>query len=207
MDRLLRRTLLHLLEIEAIKFGSFRLKLHEKHPDAPLSPIYVDLRTVRSYPFVLRNVVVLLGKVVLTLKPDYVADVPTAATPIVGAIAATFDIPMVSPRMELKTHGTKGSIDGSLEPGANVVVVDDLITRADSKIKAVSILRHAGAFVKDIVVFLDREQGGAEQLAHDGCQLHALTSLREMLRVYVEDGLIGGSVEKRVLAYLGEEAV
>lgn len=200
---LLRRTIVDLFEIGAVKFGEFRLKLHESNPDAPLSPIYVDLRLVRSHPYLLRNVVAILGRRVVSLNPDFVADVPTAATPIVGAMAAFFDIPMLTPRLAAKAHGTAAKVEGDVRQGAHVVVVDDLITKADSKLAAIEGLEGAGLVVRDVVVLIDRCQGGGTELAKRGYSLHAAATLLEMLEVYEAERMITGAQVKRVREYLG----
>ena len=78
-----------LLATGAVKFGAFRLKLHEKQPDAPLSPIYVDLRTLRSFPDALDDAVVTLVEMIAAreLSFDLYADVPQAATPLVAVLS------------------------------------------------------------------------------------------------------------------------
>ena len=183
----LRYVCLGLLDIGAVKFGSFRLRLHETHPDAPLSPIYIDLRLIRSFPWLLRNIAGLMGRKVAAIAPRFIADVPTAATPLASVMAVSFDLPMLTPRAEQKTHGVRSQIEGAPIPGSTVVVVDDLITHAESKLGAIALLRAAELIVSDVVVFLDREQGGKEQLAAAGCSLHSVIFLSEMLDFYVSE--------------------
>ena len=101
-----------LLKIGAIKFGNFRLKLHEKNPDAPLSPIYIDLRLLRSFPDVIDSAVESIRQLSADFIFDIYADVPTAATPIVAILSHVTRVPMISPRKEEKKHGTKAPIDG-----------------------------------------------------------------------------------------------
>jgi uridine monophosphate synthetase len=195
------RIVMDLMSVGAIRFGQFRLKLHDRNPNAPLSPIYVNLRDIRSYPHLLRDVAALLGERVIGLSPAFVADVPTAATPLVGVIAASFNIPMLSPRPAQKTHGIPTTIDGQPLPGAKVVLVDDLITQADSKIEAINILTAHGLRVDDVVVFLDREQGGADALALRGCALHSLLTMTSMLAALVRLGQISHDTRDDVLRY------
>ena len=202
MNSLLRRTALDLFDVGAVKFGRFRLKLHETNPQAPLSPIYIDLRTARSFPPILRDVAAVLGRMVIDLRPDFVADVPTAASSIVGVIACFFNLPMLSPRIDRKTHGVQGQVEGAFDPGAAVVLVDDLITRAQSKLEAVQVLRAHGLIVKDVVVLVDREQGGRAGLLEHGCELHAAFTLNEMLDLYAREGRITLEQQREVLSYL-----
>ena len=81
-----------LFDINAIKFGAFRMKLHDTNPDAPLSPIYVDLRILRSFPKAMDAAIVLYIDMVKNLSFDILADVPTAATPIVARAATPCSI-------------------------------------------------------------------------------------------------------------------
>src|SRR5689334_18744682 len=78
-----------------IRFGAFRLKLHESNPDAPLSPFYIDLRLVKSHPDLMDGVTDLLIRLMRGLKFDLIADVPTAGTPFAAIIAHKLRMPMI----------------------------------------------------------------------------------------------------------------
>ena len=95
-----------LLTSGAVKFGAFRLKLHETQPDAPLSPIYVDLRVLRSFPDALDTAVAALAEMIdaRELRFTRYADIPMAATPLVAVLSHLTRVPMITPR-EAKTHG------------------------------------------------------------------------------------------------------
>lgn len=194
-----------LLKIGCIKFGNFRLKLHEKNPDAPLSPIYVDLRLLRSFPDVMDAAVSVYKELAKCLKFDCLADVPTAATPMTAILAHEIRVPMVSPRQDDKSHGTARKIDGAYQQGQTALVVDDLITKADSKLAAISTLIENGLQVRDVVVLVDREQGGVAQLAEHGCNCHSAFTLRNLLSLYHEMGAITPADCDRTMAYLKEQ--
>lgn len=89
-----------------------------------------------------------------------------------------------------------------LEKGKVALVVDDLVTRADSKLEAIEILETGGLIVKDVVVVFDREQGGDEQLAKKGYTLHAALKIKPTLRFYAKVGKITQKQLTRVLDYL-----
>ena len=93
----------NLLKVGGVKFGEFRLKLHEKNDRAPLSPIYFDLRVIRSFPSLMYSVTNLYLEMMGSLRFDLLADVPTAATPIVAVLSHRTGVPMVSPRVRLRT--------------------------------------------------------------------------------------------------------
>lgn len=194
---------LELFDIGAVKFGAFKLKLHEKKPDAPLSPIYIDLRVLRSFPTAMDITVEVYKELVAGLKFDLYADVPTAATPIVAVLSHKTKTPMISPRLEEKKHGIKRPIDGVFKEGQVALLVDDLITKAESKLEAISILEENGLQVQDVVVLIDREQGGVQELERRGYACHMAFKLGELLRLYLEAEKISREQYERTMTYLG----
>lgn len=193
---------LGLFDIGAVKFGQFRLKLHEKNPDAPLSPIYIDLRILRSFPRVMSLAVSVYEELSRGLDFEVYADVPTAATPIVAILSHSTVIPMISPRLDAKAHGTRASIDGDFKAGQVVLVVDDLITKAESKLEAISTLEEKGLQVRDIIVLVDREQGGADELASRGYTCRSAYKLGELLSFYLDSGRINQETYNQTVDYL-----
>jgi len=193
---------LKLFDIGAIKFGAFRLKFHEKKPDAPLSPIYIDLRVLRSFPTVMDWAIKVYKELVAGLKFDVYADVPTAATPIVAVLSYETKTPMISPRKEEKDHGIKHPIDGAFKDGQIALLVDDLITKADSKLETISALEENGLKVQDVVVLVDREQGGVQELEKRGYACHIGFKLKELLKLYLESGKISRQQYEQTVTYL-----
>jgi orotate phosphoribosyltransferase len=191
-----------LLKTRAVKFGAFRLKLHEKQPDAPLSPIYVDMRVLQSYPDALDTAVAALAELIESrgLKFTCYAGIPVAAMPLVAVLSHVTRVPMVTPR-EVKTHGSTETVDGSFTPGETVLVIDDVVSQADSKLEAIAVLESRGLVVRDVVVLVDREQGGAAQLAAAGHTLHAVLQLSRTLAYWQESGAIDVSTLERVRDY------
>lgn len=185
-----KRLSAQLFDIGAIKFGDFRLKLHDKNPEAPLSPIYIDLRVLRRFPEAKTTAVDVYQELVRPLQFDLLADIPTAATPLVSSLSDRLGVGMITPRIDAKAHGTRVKIDGLLDSdkGKTVVLIDDLITRADSKLEAVEILTSRGLVVRDIVVLIDRKQGGKEQLAAAGFDLHSALTMDKMLDFHARVG-------------------
>jgi orotate phosphoribosyltransferase len=191
-----------LLEIGAIKFGNFKLKLHEKNPDAPLSPIYIDLRLLRSFPDVIDSAVAVYRDLSKNFLFDVYADVPTAATPIVAILSHATRIPMISPRKEEKKHGTTAPIDGVFTPGQKVLLIDDLITNAASKVEAISVLEENGLMISGVAVLIDREQGGIAELEKNGFRCQSAFRLTELLEFYFGKGLISKDNYQHTRDYL-----
>ena len=188
-----------------MKFGDFRLKLHDKYPNAPPSPIYLDLRILRSLPDVMDSAVEVYESLANGLKFDLLADIPRAATPIVAILSHKSRVPMVSPRMEEKEHGIRRHIDGLFEPGQRALVIDDLITLADSKLAAITILEENGLRVTDVLVLIDREQGGVEALRRHGVTCHCAFKLKSLLDFYLEEKRITPQQYEKTVGYLKNE--
>lgn len=191
-----------LFKIGAVKFGAFRLKIHDTRPDAPLSPFYIDLRLLRSFPDAKKKAVKAYIKVLRKLDFELIADVPTAATPLVSSICDALNVPQVTPRMDKKTHGTGAKIDGVFKKGQKVVLVDDLVTHARSKIEVIEVLHGAGLKVKDVIVLVDREQGGGDELEAAGCKLHAVLPITALFKYYLDSGEISAKKYAQISEYL-----
>jgi len=185
-----------LFNIGAVKFGNFRLKLHDQNPEAPLSPVYLDLRLLRRFPEAKAAAVDVYQELVMPLRFDLLADIPTAATPLVSSLSDRLGMGMVTPRTDAKTHGTGAKVDGLLDSdkGRVAVLIDDLITTSASKQEAANVLVAQGLTVNDVVVLIDRKQGGREQLAAEGYSLHSGLTMDKMLDLYVRRGMISQTV-------------
>ena len=98
--------------------------------------------------------------------------------------------PMVYPRREKKAYGTGRMVEGKFEKGERVVVLDDVITTGTSKVEAIEPLVNAGLQVQDVVVLIDREQGGSAELAARGYRVHAVMKISEIVEYLLKAGQI-----------------
>jgi len=178
---------LALHDLGCIQFGHFTLA------SGQVSPIYIDLRLLVSDPATLRMVARAYTHMLRHLQFDRIAAIPYAGLPIGTAVALEAGRPLIYPRKEVKGHGTQRAIEGKFEPGERVVVLDDVITTGGSKLTAIEPLEAAGLKVQDVVVLLDREQGGKEELAEQGYQLHSVLTMRELLAALQANGRMGES--------------
>ena len=185
-----------LFDAGCIKFGTFTLK------SGLTSPVYIDLRLLASYPALLRDVARAMAASAQELAFDRIAAIPLAGLPIGTALALEMDRPMIYPRPEVKTHGRQRAIEGEFSPGETALVVDDLITRGTSKIEAIEPLKEAGLVVKDVLVLIDREQGGVEDLAQQGYRLHAILKFTDILETLKAAECITPEQHAEVLNYL-----
>ena len=172
------------LSTGCVKFGEFTLKSGLK------SPIYIDLRLLVTYPKLLAQVASAYLPVLEKLKFDRLAGLPYAALPIVTAISLQAGYPVIYPRKEIKTYGTKAEIEGEYQAGETAVVVDDLTTTGGSKFEGIEKLTGAGLHVKDVVVLIDRQSGAKEALAEAGFRLHSVLTISEMLDYWETTGKV-----------------
>ena len=173
-----------LLDAGCIKFGSFTLK------SGMQSPIYIDLRQIITYPKLLAQVGSAYLPLLNKLPFDRIAGLPYAAIPIATAISLQGNYPMIYPRKEVKTYGTKAEIEGEYHAGETVVVIDDLATTGGSKFEAIEKLTGVGLIVKDVVVLVDRQSGAKESLAQAGYAMHAVLTISQLLEYWEENGKV-----------------
>ncbi len=183
-----------------IKFGSFILASGKQ------SPIYIDLRRVVSFPGLFEMVVKAYVNLFKELKFDHVAGVPYAALPTGAVVAWKLGRSFIYPRKEAKQHGTGNLIEGVFQSGQTTVVLEDVITSGGSIVTSVDVLRDAGLKVKDVLVLVDREQGGGSKIAAAGLNLHAVMTISEILRILKKCELIDAQTFQSVSGYINENS-
>lgn len=179
-----------------IKFGEFKLK------SGIMSPVYCDFRGLISNPDTLHQVGLALAEKAFEIGCDRIAGIPYAGLPLGVAASLAGNIPMIYPRKEVKDYGTMKLIEGAYERGEQVLVIDDIITDGASKIEAIAPLTEAGLKVTDVLIILDREQGGDKILAKAGYKLHSLGKLSEVLDALVESGKVDAGMRAKVAKFI-----
>ncbi len=173
-----------LLDAGCVKFGDFELKSGDR------SPIYFDLRLLTGHPELLSRVADAFAPILEKLTFDRLAAVPYAGLPIAIAIALRLGQPLIYPRKEAKEYGTGATVEGGFHPGEAVVLIDDLVTSAGSKLEAVDKLTAVGLKVRDVVVLIDREAGGHKALSEAGLELHSVFTFSELIDHWAASGAL-----------------
>lgn len=206
----------------AVKFGAFKLKLHETKPDAPLSPIYFNLRTPDNpkpgplTPEILDMVGESFSGLANVYDVDHdtvVAGIPNAGDPLAVAYAKNLEKygqqVQIIQLVKEESGGTRkiAGVKDHAAKGKKVLLIDDLITQADTKLEAARVVEEDGGIVAAFLVMLDRQQGGTQQLEAAGYEVLYLFTLSALLEHYVRAGSIAADKQAEVLAYVAENSV
>ena len=184
-----------------IKFGRFTLKSGIE------SPFYVDLRPLASDPKILK----LLANYLLDMLPldnfDLICGVPYAALPMATAMSLESYLPLIIKRKEAKQYGTKKILEGIYKPGQNCLLVEDVITSGASLLETIPEIENEGITVSDIVVVLDRQQGGREMLEKKGFRVHSLFTISDVCTILKDEGHLTDDEVERINDFLAGNVV
>ena len=180
----------------ALKFGDFTLSSGKN------SSYYVDLRLVSSFPHPFRKMIKslqdLISEEIGFDNFDCLASVPTGGLVITSALAMETVKPLIYVRTKPKEHGTSKSIEGKIENGMKVLMIDDVATTGGSMINSIKLLKEAGIVVTDAYVIMNRLEGADKILASEGVKMHQLTDIIEMTKSLQESNLIGQEVLEKI---------
>jgi len=164
-----------LRESDAVLRGEFELSSGRK------SDYYIDKYSFETNPDALRVVGRTVAEEVRKTGADRIGAVALGGVPLAAVASVESGVPYVIARKEEKEYGTANTIEGTLEEGDEVVVVEDIVTTGASAVEAVEKLREAGATVNEIIVVVDRQEGGRERVEEAGLEMRALTTAEELV--------------------------
>jgi orotate phosphoribosyltransferase len=174
-----RARLIELFRQHALKFGDFTLASGQK------STYYLDGRLITLHAEGLRLIAEGILERLEGVDFAAVGGMSIGADPIVGGVltvAAERKRPLVGflVRKQAKEHGTRRAVEGPVQPGTNVVIVEDVITTGGSALEAIDRISELGCRVTCVVGVCDRLQGAATALAARGVAYHALLTIRDL---------------------------
>ncbi len=192
-----------LIKNDAIKFGDYTLASGKK------TPYYIDLRQTISSPITMDWIANSMSRIILNEirreRIDKILGVPTAGVPFATVVSQKLDIPLIYYRQARKEHGVRKKIEGILERTDRVLIIDDLITTGGSVIETAEVIRDQGGEVSELVVLLDRQQGGQEKLRSYRIEPHFLFKISDAMAWLHGVGLIEDKTYETMKKYIEEE--
>lgn len=203
LDRYKKEIAAILLDINAVKFN---FKKPYRWVSGILSPIYTDNRLLMSHIEERRKVMAHMQKLVNDKigadRIDVIAGVATSGIPPAAWLAERMERPLIYIRTDKKDHGLGNRIEGKLESGKNVLIVEDLISTGGSSINAVNAVRDAGGKVKNCVAIFTYQLPKAKYRFEDAdVKLYTLTDFATLVQIAFEKKKINADEKKKILEF------
>ena len=184
-----------------LKFGSFKIK------SGANSPYYIDLARLLSEPKHLCTIAEVaaeqIKQIMISDAVDKLASIELKGALIAPSIACQVNLPCIIVRKEAKAYGVTGRIAGAdVVEGDNILFFDDVVSEGLSKIEGIKPLQELGGNVKHLLVVVNREQGGKENLEKLGFKVHALAKVSELVNSLYQNNHISKLQNQEVFAYL-----
>ncbi len=202
-NSILESIVLTLFDCKCILFNDFKLS------SGITSPYYIDLRIIPSYPEAYEIVSDTYIRKIneLNIKFDKICGIAVSGLPLASLIAYKLRKPLIYSRKEKKEYGTKSFIEGILEKGEKILVIDDVITTGESIIRTIKALREIGAIVEKAIVLIDREQGGFEKLKENNIELISIIKASQIFDILFNKKLIPKEKYGKILEYIKSKKI
>ncbi len=179
-----------------IKFGDFTLASGKK------SSYYVDLRLVPSYPHEFRKMVKYLENEITQDigldKFDSIVSVPTGGLVIASALAIETVKPLIYVRSKPKDYGTSKSVEGKINDGMKVIMIDDVATTGGSVVNAIKSLKEENIEITDAYVIVNRMEGASKALLEVGVKMHSILDILQITEALYEQNLVDENVLEKI---------
>lgn len=191
----------------ALNDEEFALKVHEVNINAPLSPVYVNLRNLPEN--VLDKIGQVLAEVKLDNPQDFCTGIPKAAMVIGQKFSEKSKIPFLDVFEKIGANIDRKIVikDGiNPTPNTKLLVIDDVIAHGKSKLEALEEARTVGFYV-NMLVLIDRQQGGVETVEKQGCKVYSAMKLSDILGYYNENNMITKDQYEKAISYLANSKI
>lgn len=196
-DEVKRTVALDLHKFGILQFGQFTLK------SGIVAPFYVDLRMAQSHPEALHSITAVYAEMVQDLPQDvFLAGIPEAGIPLATAVGYETNRPLIQPRAKIKDHGIGKTVEGDWKPGDKVAIIDDLVTKGDSKIESIAQFKAADLNVVGFYLLFDREMGGKELVEKAGYKVEIAMTMTEAFTILLAAGKIDQAKYDEMISFM-----
>jgi orotate phosphoribosyltransferase len=190
-----------LLDIKAVTFSFTKPYLYT-FVSGIKGPMYCDNRRLISYPNKRRVVVDEVVKIAKSLNFDIVGGVSTAGIPWAALVADRLNKPMIYIRPEAKGYGKKRQIEGDMNKGNRVLVIEDLVSTGSSAISAIKAVRRNGGRVSDCILIFTYDLDAAKKnFTRIKCKMHPLLVFTELIEVAVKRNYVSMEEKEELLKW------
>lgn len=199
MNEKLEQVALKIFDTGAIRFGSFTFKIHEKYSEFPRSPNKINLRIPDNEGNLREELIATIGwemykkAISKGVYSHLITGLPKAGEPFARVVAQYMHKPLLQMVKEFYSDGQRriSSIQGdNYQLGQRVLVLDDVISQAQTKLEGIAAIESVGLKVSALIVVIDREEGGAEYLQTLGYRVLSIFSFSDLLKFYYNVGKI-----------------
>jgi orotate phosphoribosyltransferase len=201
MSKITNRVASDLYLAGCLKFGRFKTK------SGAISPYYIDLASLLSSPKLTCDIAKIAAERIRLImssdRIDKLASIELKGALIAPSVACRVNLPCIVVRKEEKAYGITGRIVGaSVKQGDSILFFDDVVSEGLSKVEGIKPLQELGGIVKHLLVVVDREQGGKENLEKLGFRLHSLAKISDIVISLQENKRISKEQTEQVLNYI-----
>lgn len=192
-----RDVALNLYKYKILQFGTFTLK------SGVVAPFYVDLRMLQSYPEAFHSITKIYAEMLKGLpKRVWLAGIPEAGIPLATAVGYETKRPLIQPRAKVKAHGKGKLVEGDWKVGDKVAIIDDLVTKGDSKIESLAQFKACKLNVIGFYLLLDREMGGKELVEKAGYKVDVAMTMSEVFEILAKAGKITAKQRDKMINFM-----
>jgi orotate phosphoribosyltransferase len=176
-----------MIKSNSIQFGLFKLSSGKE------SPYYIDLRILPSFPSYFKVAIDAFSNALKDLNFDYLCSIPTGGLIYASILSYIFAKPLIYVRKEPKGYGMNKLIEGYIKPGADVVIIDDVITTGQTIINAINAINTNGGIVSHVIVLIDRLEGAKRRLASMNVNLISICTIKDIIEILYNRDIINNS--------------